>query len=194
MTSLAKAQPKKEQGNVLYILHRVAILIAVAAVFYPGFNPGRITTAINRNVSLFTASISYSAIVSNLERALLRGWVENTTFILVMVASIILIVGIIVCCIGGCMSVGNRRMRRYGLYFPLAGGVIMAAGLVCWCIPVRRSQCVPDFSRRSHSGGEMPCHLLSDPVHRDPVYLSPCCWWLHGAFSSVHAGSCPDWR
>lgn len=131
MTSLAKAQPKKEQGNVLYILHRVAILIAVAAVFYPGFNPGRITTAINRNVSLFTASISYSAIVSNLERALLRGWVENTTFILVMVASIILIVGIIVCCIGGCMSVGNRRMRRYGLYFPLAGGVIMAAGLVC---------------------------------------------------------------
>lgn len=119
------------ESNVLYIIHRVAILIAVAAVFYPGFNPGRITTAINRNVSLFTASISYSAIVSNLERALLRGWVQNTTFILVMVASIVLIVGIIVSCVGGCMSIGNCRMRRYGLYFPLIGGGIMAVGLVC---------------------------------------------------------------
>lgn len=131
MSSLVKEQKAKRQGSALYIIHRIAILIAVAAVFYPGFNPGRITTAINRNVSLFTASISYSAIVSNLERALLRGWVEKTTFILVMAASIILIVGIIACCIGGCMSVGNRRMRRYGLYFPLIGGIIMAAGLGC---------------------------------------------------------------
>lgn len=131
MTSLEKAQETKRQSNVLYIIHRMAILLAVAAVFYPGFNPGRITTAINRNVSLFTASISYSSIVSNLERALLRGWVQNTTFILVMVASIILIVGILVCCIGGCMSVGNRKMRRCGLYFPLAGGAVMAAGLGC---------------------------------------------------------------
>lgn len=131
MTSLEKAQETKRQSSVLYIIHRIAILLAVAAVFYPGFNPGRITTAINRNVSLFTASISYSSIVSNLERALLRGWVQNTTFILVMVASIILIIGIIVCCIGGCMSVGNRKMRRCGLYFPLAGSAVMAAGLGC---------------------------------------------------------------
>lgn len=48
MTSLEKAQETKRQSNVLYIIHRIAILLAVAAVFYPGFNPGRITTAINR--------------------------------------------------------------------------------------------------------------------------------------------------
>ncbi|MGM9590872.1 MAG: hypothetical protein ACI3V0_12005, partial [Faecousia sp.] len=83
MSSLVKAQQARRQSNVLYIVHRVAILLAVAAVFYPGFNPGRITTAINRNVSLFTASISYSSIVSNLERALLRGWVQSSTFVLV---------------------------------------------------------------------------------------------------------------
>lgn len=44
----------KTSGSALYIVHRAAILLACAAIFYPGFNPGRITTAINRNVSLFT--------------------------------------------------------------------------------------------------------------------------------------------
>lgn len=129
MSNSVKTPQARRRGSALYILHRIAILAAVAAVFYPYLNPGRITTAINRNVSLFTASISYSAIVSNLERALLRGWVEKTTFVLVMAASIVLVIGIIACCVGGCMSVGNRRMRRTGLYFPLIGSIAMAVGL-----------------------------------------------------------------
>ncbi len=130
MTSTKTKAAVKTPGSKLYILHRVAILLACAAIFYPGFNPGRITTAINRNVSLFTASISYSSLVSQLERALMRGWVQKSTFILIMGASIVLILGIVLSAVGGCMSVGNRRMRRYGLYFPLAGSVVMAGGLV----------------------------------------------------------------
>lgn len=111
-------------------MHRVAILLACAAVFYPGFNPGRITTAINRNVSLFTASISYSTLVGGqLERPLARGWVQSSTFVLVMAASIILVVGIALCAVGGCMSVGNNRMQRRGLLFPLAGSLVMTGGL-----------------------------------------------------------------
>lgn len=115
---------------MIYIVHRVAILLACAAVFYPGFNPGRITTAINRNVSLFTASISYSTLVGGqLERPLARGWVQSSTFVLVMAASIILVVGIALCAVGGCMSVGNNRMQRRGLLFPLAGSLVMTGGL-----------------------------------------------------------------
>ncbi len=129
MTSLVKAREETRRGNTLYIIHRVTILLAVVCVFYPGFNPGRITTAINRNVSLFTASISYNSLVSELERALMRGWVQSSTFVLVMIASIILVVGIALCAVGGCMSVGNNRMRRSGLWFPLAGSVAMTAGL-----------------------------------------------------------------
>lgn len=116
-------------GDVLYIVHRVAILLACAAVFYPGFNPGRITTAINRNVSLFTASISYNSLVSNLARPLARGWVQSSTFVLLMIASIILLAGIILCAVGGCMSVGNNRMQRKGLLFPLIGSLVMFGGL-----------------------------------------------------------------
>ena len=120
----------KAPANPLYIIHRVAILLACAAIFYPGFNPGRITTAINRNVSLFTASISYNALVSELQRPLARGWVQSSTFVLVMISSIVLILGIILCAVGGCMSVGNNRMQRKGLLFPLAGSLVMAGGLI----------------------------------------------------------------
>lgn len=119
----------KTSANLLYSIHRVAILLACAAIFYPGFNPGRITTAINRNVSLFTASISYNALVSELQRPLARGWVQSSTFVMVMVASIILIVGIVLTAVGGCMSVGNKRMQRKGLIFPLVGSVVMAGGM-----------------------------------------------------------------
>ena len=130
MSSLVKAREDTRKGHsYLYILHRVTILLAVVCAFYPAFNPGRITTAINRNVSLFTASISYNSLVSELERALMRGWVQSSTFVLVMVASLILVVGIAICAVGGCMSVGNNRMRRTGLWFPLVGSVAMSAGL-----------------------------------------------------------------
>ena len=127
-TTLAPAKTKTP-ANPLYIIHRIAILLACAAIFYPGFNPGRITTAINRNVSLFTASISYNSLVSELQRPLARGWVQSSTFILLMVACVILIIGIILCAVGGCMSVGNNRMQRKGLMFPLAGSIVMAGAL-----------------------------------------------------------------
>lgn len=132
MTSTkVKEAAVSETGGRIGVLHRVAILIACGAIFYPGFNPGRVTTAISRNVSLFTASISYSSLVSQLERALMRGWVQKSTFVLIMVASIVLILGIVLSAVGGCMSLGNRRMRHYGLFFPLAGAVVMAGGIGC---------------------------------------------------------------
>lgn len=46
-----------------------------------------------------------------------------------MIASIILVLGIVLAAIGGCMSVGNTRMQRKGLIFPLAGSIVMAGGL-----------------------------------------------------------------
>ncbi len=125
----ASAKPRSASGAI-YVVHRVAILLAFAAIFYPGFNPGRITTAINRNVSLFTASISYNSLVSELQRPLARGWVQSSTFVLVMVSSIVLILGIVLCGIGGCMSVGNNRMQRKGLLFSFGGSVVMGGGLI----------------------------------------------------------------
>lgn len=95
-----------------------------------GAEPRTDYPAISRNVSLFTGSFSYSSLVSSLQRPLMRGWVQSSTFVLVMVSCLILFAGIILCAVGGAMSVGNNRMQLGGLRFTLGGSVVMIAGLV----------------------------------------------------------------
>lgn len=119
----------KTRPDGLYILHRIAILFACGAVFYPGFNPGRITTEISRYTSLLTSCLSYESLVGNLGRVLNKGIVQRSTFVLLMIASVVILVGIILTAVGGCMSVGNGLMRRKGLRYPLIGSVLMGAGL-----------------------------------------------------------------
>ncbi|WP_290155672.1 hypothetical protein, partial [uncultured Dubosiella sp.] len=69
---------------------------------------------INRNLSLFTESVSYSALVANVQRVLMRGWIDNSIFILLQIFSAIVLVGIVLCAIGAAMSFGNHRMRFFG--------------------------------------------------------------------------------
>lgn len=108
---------------------RILALIAVAAVFYPGLNPGRVTEAISRNVSLFTQAVSYSALTDNVRRILMRGWIDNSVFILLQIFSVILILGVALCAAGACMSFGNRRMKYRSQWLPLIGVIVMSGGL-----------------------------------------------------------------
>lgn len=112
-----------------FVGYRLVILIAVASVFFPGLNPGRISPMINRNVSLLTESISYGALTSNVQRVLMRGWIDSSIFVLLQVFSMITLVGIILCAIGACMSFGNHKMKFVGQFFPLSGVVVMSGGL-----------------------------------------------------------------
>ena len=116
-------------GSKLYLLHRIAILVACAAVFYPALSPTRITTQISQYTSLLTSAISWSSLTSGLSRALNRGYLATSTFQLLMVASIVCLVGVILSAVGGCMSAGNTRMKRKGLRFPIIGSLLMFAGL-----------------------------------------------------------------
>lgn len=116
-------------GSKLYLLHRIAILVACAAVFYPALSPTRITTQISQYTSLLTSAISWSSLTNGLSRALNRGYLATSTFQLLMVASIVCLVGVILSAVGGCMSAGNTRMKRKGLRFPIIGSLLMFAGL-----------------------------------------------------------------
>ena len=112
-------------GSKLYLLHRIAILVACAAVFYPALSPTRITTQISQYTSLLTSAISWPSLTSGLSRALNRGYLATSTFQLLMVASIVCLVGVILSAVGGCMSAGNTRMKRKGLRFPIIGSLLM---------------------------------------------------------------------
>ncbi|MGM9538060.1 MAG: ABC transporter permease [Candidatus Onthomonas sp.] len=130
MTSTVSATAtEKASGSKIYLLHRIAILLACAAVFYPALSPTRISTKISQYTSLLTSSISWSSLTSGLSRALSKGYLATSIFQLLMVASIVCLVGVILSAIGGCMSVGNNRMKRTGLRFPLIGSVVMLVGL-----------------------------------------------------------------
>ena len=86
---------------------RIAALLAGIAMFFPPANPGRISEKINASASLFTNGVSYGTITNSMGRILRSQWI-----------------------LGGCMSLGNRKMRRRGFAFPLIGAPVMAAGLL----------------------------------------------------------------
>ncbi len=112
-----------------FMANRILILVLVGSVFFPGANPGRVSPVINRNISLLTESISYSALTGNITRVLMRGWIDNSIFILLQVFSAITLIGVLICGAGACMSFGNRKMKTVGSFIPLCGLVVLSGGL-----------------------------------------------------------------
>lgn len=52
----------------LYYPIRIAILLSVVFLFIPNLNPARISGMINKNMSLFSAGISYSSLTAEFGR------------------------------------------------------------------------------------------------------------------------------
>ena len=109
---------------------RIAALLAGIAMFFPPANPGRISEKINASASLFTTGVSYGTITNSMGRILRSQWIQDQDITLLMIACIVVMLGVILCGVGGCMSLGNRKMRRHGFVFPLMGAPVMGAGLV----------------------------------------------------------------
>ena len=109
---------------------RITALIAGIAIFFPPVNPGRISEKINASASLFTNGVSYGTITNSMGRILRSSWIRDTDITLLMIACVVVMVGVLLCAAGGCMSLGNRRMRRRGFLFPMLGAPIMAVGLL----------------------------------------------------------------
>lgn len=111
-------------ADKIYWVMRGAVLVNVVMMFFPAFNPARITGLMNKNLSLFSCGVSYSSIVSNFKRELSRGWVLEQTFRTLNMFSLLIIIGVVLAIVGGCMSLGNRRLKKLGLIFNLVGGII----------------------------------------------------------------------
>lgn len=127
----------KRKGDFLhvpYIVARVVLIVFALLMFFPGVSPSRfILTAgqaeISATKSLFTNSISYSSLTVGLERAFSRGWLNESFFSILFASCLIVLVGVLVAAVGGCMSVGNVPMKHVGKKFLLGGGVGMLLGM-----------------------------------------------------------------
>jgi len=112
--------------------HRIVILLVFLMVFFPPFNPGRISAQISGNLTLLTSATSYSTITTKLgaymtegNRFALRGADLRQS----MLGCAMILLGAVLSGVGACVSLGNRKMRRIGVWLPLCGGALILSGL-----------------------------------------------------------------
>ena len=123
--SLSRGKSMGEKiSEKIYWLLRIAVVVNVVLLFFPSFNPARVSSLINKNLSLFSCGVSYDNIVANFGRAFRMGWVKEADFHSLNYCSFFLIVAVVVLCAGGCMSLGNIRMKKVGLCISAAGGIM----------------------------------------------------------------------
>ena len=129
-----RLQPKGDRLRAPYIVARVVLIVFALLMFFPGVSPSRfILTAgqakISATKSLFTNSVSFASLTTGLDRAFDRGWLNETYFYVLFAACLVILVGVLVSAVGGCMSVGNLPMKHIAKSFLLGGGVLMLLGM-----------------------------------------------------------------
>lgn len=125
------SEPKtitEKAAGVLYWIMRCAIAVNVFALFFPTFNAVRISQNINGNMSLFTCAISYKSMLSTFKAVLKRqAWLEPA-FKSLSFCAVLIIIAAAIAVVGGCMSLGNRKMKKLGCFFTIAAGIVELCG------------------------------------------------------------------
>ncbi len=129
-----KNTAKLNKVVIPYRIIRVLLVAFALLMFLPDLSPTRFVeqagqAKISDTTSLFTGSISYSSLVSGLGRAFDKGWLVESHYSLLFVACIIVLAGLAIAAIGGCMSIGNLRMKTVGNRFLLGGSVVQMLGM-----------------------------------------------------------------
>lgn len=121
---------KERIADWLYYLVRIGALLSVIMMFFPGINPSKISDYISKNMSLFTSGISYSGLVKECTRAFNQGWIQESSFILLFISSMIVCIGIAACAVYACMSLGNLKMKKVSNWIGIGGSALQILGLL----------------------------------------------------------------
>lgn len=113
----------------LYYITRISTMFTFLLMFFSEFNPARVYTMMNKNVSLFTTAVSYDRLIVNVAFEMRRGLLTKGDFTALMGTSALVCIGIIVLCIAACVSLGNLKFKRLSNVCNLFGGVMMLSGL-----------------------------------------------------------------
>ena len=124
-----KKSAKELAIGYMYYFSRIGILLATLMMFFPAINPSRVSELINKNMSLFTSGTAYTNLIAECTRPFNKGWIQESSFILLFISSMIMCIGILVCDAGGCMSVGNIRFKRLGNKVSIIGSLVQILGI-----------------------------------------------------------------
>lgn len=124
-----KAKTTKEEAAPLFYVQRIVSLISFFLLFIPAVNPVRVTGLISKNLSAFTAAVSYTSLVGDVGRAFKANWISESAFVILYVGAIVFVLGVIAASVGACASLGNLKLKKLSVLISLAGTVLSGAGL-----------------------------------------------------------------
>ncbi len=120
---------KKRGYDYAFMIQRLLIVFSVIIAFIPAFNPVRISEKlVGDKISLFTSALSPSSLTANAGRALYKGWIGTSVFVMLYIGAILAIIGICITIVNGCMSLGNVTMKKKGMKFGVIGAVVEGIG------------------------------------------------------------------
>jgi len=122
--AVAKKTISEKITTALYWVMRVCIIANVVMLFFPSFNPIRVSENVNKNMSLFSCALSHESMLNTFKATLRRQeWLEPA-FQSLSVIGVFIIIATILAVAGGCMSLGNTKLKKLGLIFSCAAGIM----------------------------------------------------------------------
>lgn len=125
----------KDPLRIPYIIARIALIMFALLMFLPAITPTRIVLTAGQastsgTSSMFTNAVSFSSLVKGMTRAFDKGWLQKTGFYAQYASCLATLIGVLISAVGGCMSIGNARMKTVGNRFLFGGSIVIIAGVV----------------------------------------------------------------
>lgn len=118
-----------DKTNILLVVLRIFAVLAAAGLILPVLNPANICRLSNGRLPLFASGFQYSRVTETFIRALRSGWVEQSTLSYCFFTSMIVCFGYFASIIGGCLTLGEVRLRKLSAFIIFIGNVISITGL-----------------------------------------------------------------
>ncbi len=103
---------KERLTDIIFVAYRIIIILTLITLLIPALNPANISELINDNMSLFTTGIDYQSLTGGITRAVNRGWVQESSFIILFISSMVIILSFAGAAAGACMSLGSLKLKR----------------------------------------------------------------------------------
>lgn len=118
---------KERLTDTLFNVYRCAIILILITLCIPVINPANVSELINDNMSLFTTAIDYQTLTEGITRAVTRGWVQESSFVIIYISCIVILLSFCGIAASAAMSLGSLKLKRLGNKIAL-GSVLTGFG------------------------------------------------------------------
>ncbi len=105
---------KEHITGILFNVYRIFIVLTLISLCIPAINPANISELINDNMSLFTSGIDYGSLTEGIIRAVNREWVQESSFVILFISCVVILLSFAGNAAGVCMSLGSLKLKRLG--------------------------------------------------------------------------------